>query len=161
MKTKADYFFEVSWEVCNKVGGIYTVITSKVQQMLDNYKFNYYVIGPYFPGKHIADKFQQMTPPDFLKDAFEKLHEMGINCYFGSWLVDGEPNAILIDYNGYQKNNDSIKAGLWETFKIDSLNTEYHDFDEPMLWSTCVGILLEEIKKRLPDKKIVAQFHEW
>ena len=73
MKTKADYFFEVSWEVCNKVGGIYTVITSKVQQMLDYYKFNYYVIGPYFPDKQISDKFQQLTPPDFLKQAFDHL----------------------------------------------------------------------------------------
>ena len=24
-----DYLFEVSWEVCNKVGGIYTVIATK------------------------------------------------------------------------------------------------------------------------------------
>lgn len=161
MKTKADYFFEVSWEVCNKVGGIYTVITSKAQQMLDYYKFNYYAIGPYFPGKQISDKFQQMTPPDFLKKAFEKLHSIGIFCYFGSWLIDGEPNVILVDYTAYQSNNNNIKANLWEKFGIDSLNTQYHDFDEPMLWSTCVGILLEEIKNILGDKKIVAQFHEW
>ena len=161
MKTKANYFFEVSWEACNKVGGIYTVITSKAQQMLDNYKFNYFVIGPYFPGKQISDKCSQMTPPDFLKDAFEKLHKLDINCYFGSWLIEGEPNAILIDYSGYTSNINQIKASLWEKHQIDSLNTQFHDFDEPILWSTCVGILLEAIKEKLPEKKIVAQFHEW
>ncbi len=161
MKTEADYFFEVSWEACNKVGGIYTVITSKVQQMLDYYKFNYYVIGPYFPGKQISDKFQQMTPPDFLKDAFEQLHSLGINCYFGSWLIDGEPSIILIDFSGYKNNINHLKSEWWENFHIDSLNTEYHDFDEPMLWSACSGLLLEKIRQNLPDKKIVAQFHEW
>jgi glycogen synthase len=161
MKTKADYFFEVSWEVCNKVGGIYTVISSKAQQMLDFYKFNYYVIGPYFPGEPIADKFKQMTPPDFLKHAFERMHSLGINCYFGNWLIDGEPNTILIDYSNYQNNRNIMKSKLWESFKIDSLNTQYHDYDEPMLWSTCAGILIQEIKEYLKDKKIVAQFHEW
>ena len=34
MTKKADsYLFETSWEVCNKVGGIYTVISTKVSSM--------------------------------------------------------------------------------------------------------------------------------
>lgn len=143
------------------VGGIYTVITSKIQQMLQAYKFNYFAVGPYFPGKVGADKFHESVPPDFLKDIFEELHKEGIYCYYGSWLIDGEPNAILIDYSKYQYKLNDIKKEYWEKFKIDSLNTQYHDYDEPMLWSTCVGILLEKIKAKLAGKKIAVQCHEW
>jgi glycogen synthase len=161
IKKEADFFFELSWEVCNKVGGIYTVITSKIQQMLKHYKFNYYTIGPYFPEKNITDKFKLADPPKFLKESFEKLHLMGIKCHFGKWLVDGEPNTILIDYSDYTYKVNEIKGQLWDNYQIDSMNSKYHDFDEPMIWSTCAGILLEEIKKRLPSKKIVLQCHEW
>ena len=161
IKAKADYFFEISWEVCNKVGGIYTVITSKIQQMLLHYKSNYIAVGPYFPEKNIDDKFKQKTPPDFLKEAFENLHKMGIRCYFGEWLVEGDPQAILVDYSDYSKNVDELKKSLWENYQIDSIKSQYHDYDEPMVWSTCVGIMLEEIKKNLKNEKIVAQCHEW
>ncbi|MCM2325910.1 MAG: glycogen synthase, partial [Candidatus Woesearchaeota archaeon] len=157
----ADYFFEISWEVCNKVGGIYTVITSKVQQMLQAYKFNYYTIGPFFPGKNTAGEFQQKEPPEFLKNAFEELHRMGITCIYGTWLTDGEPSTILIDYSGYKYKINDIKKEYWDMFKIDSLHSQFHDYDEPMLWSTCVGVLLEKIKIQLGEKKIAAQTHEW
>jgi len=161
MKAKADCFFEVSWEVCNKVGGIYTVITSKIQQMQLYYKQHYFTIGPYFPGKAITDKFQEKTPPDFMKDAFAALLKIGIRCYYGLWLVDGEPNTILIDYSGYNYKLNDIKTENWNIFKIDSINSKYHDYDEPILWSTCAGIFLEKMKQGCPNKKIAVQFHEW
>ena len=155
IKAKADYFFEISWEVCNKVGGIYTVITSKIQQMLLHYKSNYIAVGPYFAEKNIDDKFKQKTPPDFLKEAFENLHKRGIKCYFGEWLVDGDPQAILVDYSDYSKNVNELKKNLWENYQIDSMKSQYHDYDEPMVWSTCVGIMLEEVKKNLKMKKLL------
>jgi glycogen synthase len=161
MKPKSDYFFETSWEVCNKVGGIYTVIASKVRQMQLAYKSNYFTVGPYFPNKIGADIFKEMPPPDFLKTAFESLHKMGIRCYYGNWQIDGDPNAILIDYSPFRYRLNDFKKEYWEKFKIDSLNSQYHDYDEPILWSTCVGILLESVKAALPDKKVAAQFHEW
>ena len=156
----ADYFFEVSWEVCNKVGGIYTVITSKILPMLKYYS-NYYAIGPYFPGKNISDKFQEKEIPDFIKEIFENLHKIGITCHFGVWLTEGEPNTILVDYSNYQHNLNNIKKENWDNYKIDSLDTQFHDYDEPILWSTCVGMLLEQIKNKLGEAKIAAQFHEW
>jgi glycogen(starch) synthase len=161
MEAKADYFFELSWEVCNKVGGIYTVITSKIVPMLKFYRQNYFVVGPYFPGKIKNDELKEKLPPEFLKDIFEKLHTIGIKCHFGTWTIDGEPNTILIDYSDFRYKLNDIKTNNWLNFKIDSINTEFHDYDEPILWSTCTGILLEEIKNTLKEKKIVAQFHEW
>jgi glycogen synthase len=161
MEAKADFFFEVSWEVCNKVGGINTVITSKIEPMIKYYKENYYAIGPYFPGRTKQNEFREKLPPAMLKDVFEKLHKIGIICHYGEWAVEGEPKTILIDYTNYTYKLNQIKADLWVDYKIDSMGTQFHDYDEPTIWSTCAGILLQEIKENLPDTKIVAQFHEW
>ncbi len=159
IEAKAEFFFEVSWEVCNKVGGIYTVVKSKILPMKKFYGDKYFAIGPYFMDK-AAGQFQELLPPTQLKNIFEKLKSEGIYCHFGTWLVPGDPKTILIDYSEFSKNTNDIKKKLWEEYKIDSLNTEYHDFDEPVVWSFAVGRLLEEIAA-LGDGSLVAQFHEW
>ena len=157
---KGNCLFEVSWEVCNKVGGINTVIKSKAPHLVKQYKDNYCLIGPYFPEKTVIE-FQEKIPPDKLHNIFESLHRKGIVCHYGKWLIEGEPNTILVDYTGYIHKNNEVKAKLWERYKIDSLGTYFHDFDEPILWGYTVGKLLEEISKSFRRKKIVAHFHEW
>lgn len=158
MPTNADCFFEVSWEICNKVGGIYTVIKSKAPQMMKHYK-NLYMVGPY-EAKKAAAEFQQMPPPDNLKGIFEQLKEEGIECFYGKWLIKGKPQAILIDCNDFMRHKDGIKSYLWEKFKIDSLGAG-NDFDEPAIWGWAAGKLLEKITQAGIYKKIVGQFHEW
>ncbi|MBD3204485.1 hypothetical protein GF327_09415 [Candidatus Woesearchaeota archaeon] len=160
MKSKADIFFEVSWEICNKVGGIYTVVSSKAVPTLKYYKNNYFPVGPYFKDKCFGE-FEEQEPAEFLKKVFSDLKQYGIDCHFGKWLIEGEPNTILVDFQGFLGSNDRIKAGLWETFKIDSLGTDFYDYDYPILWSTAVGMLISKVKQALKDKTVVAQFHEW
>ena len=77
MESKADVLFEVSWEVCNKVGGIYTVVKSKAAQMMEYYKDNYFLIGPYFAGKTLAE-FEEHIPEKECKGPFEELKKEGI-----------------------------------------------------------------------------------
>jgi len=113
IKKEADILFEASWEVCNKVGGIYTVVRSKIAPILQYYKQDYYVIGPYFVDKATGE-FQEMIPPVGLKDVFDKLKAQGIICHYGVWLVSGEPQTILVDFRGYEKNDNSIKTELWD-----------------------------------------------
>ncbi|MEM3374753.1 MAG: glycogen/starch synthase, partial [Candidatus Woesearchaeota archaeon] len=161
MEKKSDYLFEISWEVCNKVGGIFTVISSKVLPMQKVYGENYFTIGPFFPNKIKYDDFKEKLPPDFLKDIFEKLHKIGIKCHYGTWTIEGEPKTILVDYSEFTYKLNDIKTQNWFLYKIDSLNTQYHDYDEPLLWATACGYLLEEIKNVFFDKKIVAHCHEW
>mgnify|MGYP006272932389 FL=1 len=160
MKPNADLLFETSWEVCNKVGGIYTVLKSKSSQMIKEYGKKYALIGPYFI-KNAVSQFIEELPPQEYQDIFKELKKEGINVHYGKWLVDDKPTTFLIDFSNYTINNNSIKKELWDTFKIDSLNTEYFDFDEPVIWSYAVGKLLEKIGNKFNDKKIVAQFHEW
>ncbi|RLE47435.1 hypothetical protein DRJ25_02430 [Candidatus Woesearchaeota archaeon] len=155
----ADVCFEVSWEVCNKVGGIYTVVKSKAQQMKRFYGDDYFLVGPYFPKKAFGI-FEELVPPDDLKVLFESLNQKGIEVHFGKWFAKGDPFVMLIDFANFTKNTNEIKRRLWEWYKIDSLNTDYFDFSEPIVWSYAVGVLIHEFSK-IVNKRIVAHFHEW
>jgi glycogen(starch) synthase len=157
--TEADYVFEISWEVCNRVGGIYTVLKSKARHLTKIYGKNYCLIGPYFEDK-IRGEFEEIFLPREYKDVFNELEKGGIKCYLGKWLIEGEPSVILIDFKNFWEKSNKIKAKLWEDYKIDSLGSGY-DFDEPMIWSYSVGMLIEKITVLNEKDKIVVQFHEW
>ncbi len=160
INVEADYLFETSWEVCNKVGGIYTVLSSKAQDMMDHYP-NYFLIGPYFD-QNARIEFSSRPVPENFRRAFQELESEGIKCHYGIWEeVKAKPNVILIEFMGIVGQKNSIKEEYWNDFKIDSLRG-YWDFEEPSLWSYCVGKLIERLSQRsLSGKKIVAQFHEW
>ncbi len=159
IRAKADVLFELSWEVCNKVGGIYTVIMSKASLMNNLYK-DYYLIGPYFKDKAEVD-FEELPVPDNMKKVFDVLSHKGIHCYYGKWLIKGEPKAILIDYRSLVVDKNDIKRWFWDNYKIDSLHSGW-DFEEPMLWSWASGLLIELLQREVfSGKKIVTHHHEW
>ena len=158
-KPKADLLFEASWEVCNKVGGIFTVLSSKARHMKKRYRNGYYLIGPYFEEKSRA-VFKEEAIPEKYESVCEQLKKEGIVCHFGFWLIEGEPKVILIDFKDLWPKIDSIKKELWESFKLDSLDSPY-DFNEPVLWSWAVGNLMDKLGKVNNDKKTVVQAHEW
>jgi glycogen(starch) synthase len=158
IRANADYVFEVSWEVCNKAGGINTVLKTKAPCMMGYYN-NYFLIGPYFKDK--ADvEFQEEEPPIFLKGIFEEMQSHGLICHYGKWQITGEPSTILVDFKNCFSKKDDIKTKLWEAFRVDSLGSSY-DFDEPTTWAWCVGELLNRVGYALHDKLIIAHFHEW
>ena len=158
INANAEMLFEASWEICNKVGGIYTVLMSKAALMREFYE-DYFMIGPYFE-KKAQVIFEEKKPPILFKKIFETLNKEGITCHFGVWQIKGEPNVILIESNGAIGKKDELKKSLWNDYKIDSLKSGW-EFEEPMLWSYCVARLLQEISKANPSKKIVGHFHEW
>ena len=151
--------FEVSWEVCNKVGGINTVLKSKAEKIINHYRENYFVIGPYF-AKKVGGIFEETVMPEDWKWIHDELAKEGIIIHVGKWLIKGEPNAVLIDFNNYMYKTNEIKRNLCEDYKIDSLRTGF-DYDQPIVWGLAVGKLLERLEQVLKDKKLVAQFHEW
>lgn len=151
--------FEISWEVCNKVGGINTVLKSKARCVVNKYNENYFMIGPLIENK-IKGNFVQTTVPLFLKNVFEKLKEQEIFCSFGKWLIDGKPNVILIDTSKFNRRNAEFKKRYWDLYKIDSLNSDFYDYDVPIMFSTAAGILINEIEKSI-DEKIIVHCHEW
>ena len=152
MEKKADILFEVSWEMCNKVGGIYTVVKSKAAKMVEVYGNNYFMVGPYFASKAIAE-FQEELPNEFCRATFEELKKFGIICHFGKWLSEGNPSVILIDFVNYKNRTNNIKRELWDWYGIDSLRAP-PDYDEPLVWAYAVGILIEKLSSRYNNKKI-------
>lgn len=158
-KQKADMLFEMSWEVCNKVGGIFTVLSSKARQMKCYYNDGYFLIGPYIADS-ARSSFKEEPVPEIYKDSYLRLKEKGIVIHYGSWLIEGEPKVILIDYRNYWSAVNDIKREIWESFSLDSLNSPY-DFNEPVLWSWAAGMLLENISNVHQRKKIVLHAHEW
>jgi glycogen synthase len=158
-KPNADMLFEVSWEVCNKVGGIYTVVKSKADILNRKYNGNYFLIGPYF-ANNAKIEIQQCVPPIELKQAFDELEGEGIKCFFGKWLGKGDPSVILIDFSKWLSKKNEIKKYLWDAYRIDSLFSQW-EFEEPMVWSHAVGRVIEKIHEKYPTKTAVAHFHEW
>ncbi|GIU70370.1 MAG: glycosyl transferase [Candidatus Woesearchaeota archaeon] len=156
----AECLFEVSWEVCNKVGGINTVISTKSSYMIELYD-NYFLIGPYFERNARTD-FIVLEPPVDFKEVFDDLKEKGIVCYYGKYLsLRGKPSTILIDFGGLYNIKNEIKKKFWDDYHIDSIRAGW-DFEEPMLWAYSVGVLIESLyKKSFYSKKVVAHFHEW
>ncbi|MGM5482375.1 MAG: glycogen/starch synthase [Nanobdellota archaeon] len=154
---KADYLFEASWEVCNKVGGIYTVVKSKAAIMSEKYD-NYFLIGP-LTNDNAKFEAEQSVPPSWLKQVMDELEKKGIHVFFGKWSAKGKPNVILIDFKAFKDKVGNLRKWLWENYKVETHNSGW-DYDEPMLWSCAVSVLLEKISEKISGK-IVSHFHEW
>lgn len=148
--------FEISWEVCNKFGGIYTVISSKTDYIKRRVR-EYYFIGPYFRGKKNFGFEEKEIPKEF-EETVEFLKTKKIFCHFGIWKKT-KIKTFLIDFLEFMEEKNEIKRILWEEYKIDSLNSDFFWFDIPVVWSYAVGIFLESIYNE--KKETVAHFHEW
>ena len=157
---KPDFAFEVSWEVCNKVGGIYRVVQSKIGQMKSYYNDSYVLIGPYIADK-VKGEFVEEEPPQKIKKSIEELSKVGAIAHYGRWRTFGMPKVILIDVSNCFGLANEIKAFNWEHFKIDSLNSDFYDYDYPILWANLAGRFIESFERLNPEIKIVAHFHEW
>ena len=135
MGKKAGFLFETSWEVCNKVGGIHTVITSKLPSMYNEFGDNMIFIGPDF----IRDDFAQ---PEFIEDKTLfadwkcNLGFSNIRIKTGRWNVAHKPYAILIDFSGLVPQKDEIFAHFWEKYKLDSLSGSW-EYVESALFGWC------------------------
>jgi phosphorylase/glycogen(starch) synthase len=158
---KPDYIFEVSWEVCNKVGGIYTVVATKAPGIQQEYGNNYIVIGP--------DVWKETSQnPDFTEDKSifrtwrERAESEGLRIKIGRWNIKGRPVAILVDFTQYFTTKDKILAEFWEKYKLDSITGTW-DYVEPALFGYAAGKVIESFYEYslTAQDKIVAQFHEW
>jgi glycogen phosphorylase/synthase len=157
---KVEFIFETSWEVCNKVGGIHTVISTKALNIVNELGDNYILIGP--------DVWREdVTNPEFIQDESlfadwkGRAASDGLRVKTGRWNIAGKPIVILLDFTPYFGQQNEIFAGLWETYKLDSITGQW-DYMEPALFGYAAGKLIESFTTFYHDHhNIVAQFHEW
>ena len=159
-KLTPDYIFESSWEVCNKVGGIYTVLSSRAKTLQNEMKDRIIFIGP--------DFWKESESPYFKEDMalFAEWQwvakEQGLKVRVGRWTVPGEPIAILVDFQPYFEQKNEIYGWLWENYQVDSLHA-YGDYDEASMFSYAAALVVESFYNWLanPSLKVIYHANEW
>ncbi len=155
-----DWLFEVSWEVCNKIGGIHTVISTKALTVTKTMGDNYITIG--------SDLVQEQANPEFEADDSllsawrEGLYAEGVRVRIGRWKVEGRPIAILIDYKSLISQKDDVLKQMWEDYHVDSISGQW-DYIEPVLFGYAAGMVIKSYVENFctSTQKAVAHFHEW
>ena len=155
-----DYIFESSWEVCNKVGGIYTVLSTRAKTLQDKNKDHIIFIGPDCWGDKQSPYFKEDT--NLFADWKQKALEDGINIKIGRWDIPGTPISVLVDFKPYFEEKNDIYGWLWENFQVDSLHA-YGDYDEASMFSYAAGKVVESFYRHYLDKskKVVYHANEW
>ena len=159
-KLTPDFLFEVSWEVCNKIGGIHTVVATKAQTTTRKYGDNYMVIGPDLQHEGINPEFDE--DPSLLKAWREDMYEKGVRVRVGRWKIQGNPIALLVDFSSFIAQKDDILKHLWEDYHVDSISGQW-DYIEPVLFGYAAGLVIESyVNTFCPrTKQVAAHFHEW
>lgn len=156
------YIFESSWEVCNKVGGIYTVLSTRAKTLQEKHTDKVFFIGPDFWAgkKNPLFKESKTLLAKWRKSALEY---DGISMRLGRWQIPGEPIAILVDFKPFFEQRDEIFGWAWENFRVNSLNA-YGDYDESIVFSWAAGKVVESFYKFFglsKEDNVVFQAHEW
>ncbi|HCN14014.1 alpha-glucan family phosphorylase [Alistipes sp.] len=154
------FLFEVSWEVCNKVGGIHTVVATKAQTAMSKFGDRYMLIGPDFPHEGSNPEFAE--DPNLLRAWRQALYGEGIRVRVGRWKIKGEPIVALVDFTSQIPSKDEILKQLWEEYHVDSISGQW-DYVEPVLFGWVAGKVIASYAEHFCSStdKVAAHFHEW
>ena len=162
-KLKPDYIFETSWEVCNKVGGIYTVLSTRAKTLQELFPDRTIFIGPDFWSETPCPYFREEK--SLLAEWQWDAKEAGLKVRVGRWTVPGEPLAVLVDFKPYFERKNEIYTWLWEQYQVDSLHA-YGDYDEASMFSYASGLVAESLYDYLANKdgrqpRAIFHANEW
>lgn len=156
-----DYIFEASWEVCNKVGGIYTVLSTRANTLQAKFHDRVLFVGP--------DFWQGKENPLFMESdnlcAAWKRHAAendNLSVRVGRWNIPGEPIVILVDFQPFFAQKNEIYTEMWNRYQVDSLHA-HGDYDEASMFSYAAGKVVESFYRYnlTENDKVVYQAHEW
>jgi glycosyltransferase involved in cell wall biosynthesis len=156
------YLFEASWEVCNMVGGIYTVLSTRAATLKKIYGDKLVFIGPDVWAEKQHPYFKKIHSPTY-KKWIDFTHETcGLKIRVGRWNIPGEPIAVLIDFTPLYQSKNRIYAHVWEKYGVNSL-VAYGDYDESSMFGYASGMVMESYYRffELQQQKVIAHFNEW
>lgn len=155
-----DFIFETSWEVCNKVGGIYTVLSTRSKTLQERLKDSLIFIGPDFSERDNSLYFKEDNT--LYASWQKKAKEEGLKVKVGRWDIPGRPVAFLVAYNHLNSIKNDFFTQLWNTYQVDSLHA-YGDYDESALFSLAVSQVVESFYRFYLSKenKVVFHANEW
>lgn len=157
-----DLLFEVSWEVCNKIGGIYTVLSSKSKTLKDRFKDKLIFIGPdVWSEDNPSPYFTELRTPPMRWMAKAMVPE-GIDIRIGRWDIPGKPLAVLVKFAGMEASRNEAYSRMWELYGVDSLHA-YGDYDEGCDFARAAAAVIEAFVEasKVDPAKVVAHFDEW
>lgn len=161
-KKPSNLIFEISWEVCNKVGGIYTVLSTKAKTMNSLFQDQVIFIGPDFGKENTSSTF--IESPRLLS-AWKKNGNLpqDIKVRVGRWDIPGRPTVILVDYKELYSYKNELYSKMWDKYKVDSLHA-YGDYDESCMFAYGAALVVESYSKFISQKESInlyAHFDEW
>ena len=154
--------FETSWEVCNKVGGIYTVLSTKAKELHKEFGDRLVFIGPdIWTDENPSPVFIERKT--LLKNASSKLNlPLGIKIRVGRWNIPGSPAVVLVKFHGVFAVLNDFYGDIWKCFGVDSLHA-YGDYDESCAFGIASAIVIDAIctHMKADPSGVVAHFDEW
>ena len=160
MSERPYQLFEISWEVCNKVGGIHTVLSSKALTAVERFGDDYVTIGPQLLAAGHQPPFDEEPGHE---DFVQACRQVGVPVRVGRWRIPGRPRCILVGFSGLYEQKNGILSGLWERHKVDSIAGDW-DYVEPVLFSVAAGMVIErwwDLYLAPFHRRAVVQAHEW
>lgn len=155
------YIFEASWEVCNKVGGIYTVLSTRAKTLSEKLGNKLIFIGPDFWKDKENPLFKENR--QLLAKWRKQAESDGLNIRIGRWQIPGEPVAVLVDFTTFFEQKNEIYGWAWDNFRVDSIHA-YGDYDEASMFAWATGKVIESyyrFHKLTIGDNVVFQAHEW
>lgn len=156
-----EYIFETSWEVCNMVGGIYTVLSTRALTLQEKHQDKLIFIGPYLndnPNPYFEED------KELLSDWVDyTLHTYHLKSKIGRWKIPGNPLVVLIDFSPLMIQKNDIYTKVWSQFGVNSMPA-YGDYDESSMFGYATGMIIESYYRFFNLKKsqqVIAHFNEW
>ena len=158
---KPDYIFETAWEVCNKVGGVYTVLSTRAKILQSLVKDKILFFGP--------DILAHKANANFIEDKNlfiawrnHAINFDGLNIRVGRWNIPGKPIAILVDSHSIYSQKDNLYGMMWNDFQVNSLHA-YGDYDECCMFAVCVAKVVESFYRfnNLSESNVIFHANEW
>lgn len=150
---------EIAWEVCNKIGGIYTVLRTKAAAAAGRWGNRYFLLGPYNHHSAAMEFEENLTAPEAIAPILSRLRNDGIVCHYGNWLIQGQPQVILFDLHSVRDQIDHSKYLLWEHYGIHSHGNA--DINDPVALGAAVFAFFKAAVEFWPESDILGHFHEW
>lgn len=156
---------ETSWEVCNKMGGIYTVLSSRAKVMQEEHKGQVVFVGPLLAaeGEALPQDFDP-TCPTLLEgwSASSERQALGLRTVVGQWRVPGSPAVVLVDFSPLWQEKGELYFSMWQHYGLQS-DKGYGDYDESCLFSVAAARVMHSILQHIgkPRTKHIAIFNEW
>lgn len=155
-----NFLFECSWEVCNQMGGIYTVIRSKLPAVTEKWQSNYCLIGP-LVSDVVNVELEEITETDSLIGrSVAEMRNMGFEVRYGTWLVSGRPKTVLFNPNDTFNRLDFLKQKHRDNNNIP-IGKDDSLYDVAFQWCDLVQNFMRIVSKNSYSQGIIFHGHEW